>query len=80
MVRDVLGKQEHIMLYLKNLSGVERTVRIVAGGGAAALAYTLVGGTAGLALAGACAGLALSGIAGFCPMCVLAGRRPRAKP
>jgi hypothetical protein len=64
------------MLYVKNLPGWERAVRMLMGAGliAAALAYfgpTTVGWAMGLGGATAM----LSGLFGFCPACAMVGRR-----
>ena len=63
------------MFYVKNIPGWERAVRIAAGAGTAALAYTQVGGMAGMVIAASAAGIALTGLVGFCPMCAMVGRR-----
>jgi hypothetical protein len=62
------------MVYVKNIPGWERALRIVAG--AAALAVPLLmGGWPGWGLGLGGAGLALSGLFGFCPACAMVGRR-----
>lgn len=67
------------MLYIKNVPGWERALRIVAG--LAGLVFAAMNwGAAGSALAVAAglggAMLALTGLAGFCPMCAMVGRKP----
>lgn len=67
------------MVYMKNVPGWERALRVLAG--LAMIAYGLgglPGSGAGYLLAGAGAGAVLSGFFGFCPMCALAGRRLKA--
>jgi len=62
-------------LYVKNVPGWERAVRIlvalaVAAGGAAAVAAPW-----NWVLVAASIGLGLSGVFGFCPACAMVGRR-----
>ena len=66
------------MLYLKrNLPVAERLVRLALALAMAALAFFLLpAGMARWVGFAAAAGAALSGLAGFCPACALAGRRP----
>lgn len=64
------------MLYVRNISRWERWMRV--GGGAAMVACGLIGlagSPAGWLLAGAGVVAALSGVAGYCPMCAVAGRK-----
>ncbi|WP_337459817.1 YgaP family membrane protein [Variovorax sp. CF313] len=67
------------MVYVKNVPGWERALRIVMG--LAGLLFAAMSwGTAGFGLA-AIAGLtgatlALTGLFGFCPMCAMVGRKP----
>jgi hypothetical protein len=66
------------MLYVKNVPGWERALRIVVG--LAGLVFAAVSwGTAGFGLAVAVAlmgaMLALTGLFGFCPMCAMVGRK-----
>lgn len=65
----------HEMIYVKNLPLWERLLRIGVGTVAAAYATLSVGGVLGGAIAAGGIGAALTGIFGFCPACVLAGRR-----
>ena len=64
------------MLYVKNVPGWERTVRVVAG--LAMIACGLLG-LKGLAIGYLIASVGgvtlLTGFVGFCPMCAMAGRR-----
>ncbi len=63
------------MVYRKNLPMFERVARTL--GGAALIAYGLFGMKGlpfGYALAASGAALMLMGLAGYCPMCALAGR------
>lgn len=64
------------MLYVKNIPGWERAVRVVMGAGLIGLSLghfgpTMTGWAAGLM--GAMA--ALSGLFGFCPACAMVGRK-----
>jgi len=64
------------MLYVKNVPGWERVLRLVLGAGAlvfTAMSWRSSSLAAGLALAGAM--VAVTGLVGFCPMCALVGRR-----
>jgi hypothetical protein len=63
------------MLYVKNLPGWERLLRLGAGLALAIFAVMAIGGVAGWLGGMAGAGLALTGLVGFCPACALAGRR-----
>ena len=66
------------MLYLKrNLPAAERGLRLLVAALLAALAWWLLppGWPRMLGLAAA-AGAALTAVAGYCPACALAGRRP----
>lgn len=65
------------MLYVKNVPGWERVLRVLAGAGGATLALWAVPGTAGWLLAAGAAGLVASGLLGFCPACAMVGRRLR---
>jgi hypothetical protein len=62
-------------LYVKNVPGWERAIRIAIA--AAVIAYAVVMLTGGwrLAVAGGAAGFALTGVLGFCPACAMVGRR-----
>lgn len=65
------------MLYVKNVPGWERALRVLAG--MASLAYAAINwGVSGLAVAMGVMGavLAMSGLMGYCPLCAMAGRRP----
>lgn len=68
------------MLYVKNVPGWERVLRVLVGAGGAAAALWAVPGGAGVLLAVGAAGFVLSGLLGFCPACAMVGRRlpPRA--
>ena len=64
------------MFYRKNLPGWERAIRV--GGGAAMIAYGLLGIQGmpiGYLVAGAGAVTILTGFFGFCPMCAMVGRK-----
>jgi len=64
------------MLYVKNVPGWERAVRVVAG--LAMIACGLLGLSGlviGYAIAGVGVSTLLTGFIGFCPMCAMAGRR-----
>ncbi len=64
------------MIYVKNVPGWERVVRIVMGMVALGAAYALWGvSTAGVVLAVAGAMFAMTGLMGFCPMCAMVGRK-----
>lgn len=63
------------MLYVKNVPGWERVVRVLAGAGGAAAALWLMPGGSGWLLAAGAAGFAMSGLFGFCPACAMVGRR-----
>ena len=63
------------MVYVKNVPGWERVLRVIAGAGALVAAPLLLGGWPGWALGASGAGLALSGLVGFCPACAMIGRR-----
>ncbi|MBK9394981.1 MAG: DUF2892 domain-containing protein [Uliginosibacterium sp.] len=67
------------MFYTKNVPAWERLVRIAAG--VAGLVFaTMSWGVSGIAVTAGLTGavLALTGLAGFCPMCALAGRKLKA--
>ncbi|MDA8364475.1 MAG: DUF2892 domain-containing protein [Gammaproteobacteria bacterium] len=71
------------MIYVKNLPAWERLMRLAAGVAVGVAGLRVGGGfykEAGLFLLGG--GLALTAVLGFCPACVLAGRRlkRRAEP
>lgn len=65
------------MFYVKNVPTWERIMRLIAGMGFLAFAYTNWGSSSvgvGAGIAGAM--LAMTGLMGYCPMCAMAGRRP----
>lgn len=65
------------MLYLKNVPGWERFVRILAGVILAAAGVVMFKLTLwGYVLAASGMGFALTGFVGFCPMCAMIGRKP----
>lgn len=68
-------KKGVVMLYVKNVPGWERVLRVGLGAVVALLALRLLGGVGGALLAASAAGIALSGLLGFCPMCAMVGRR-----
>jgi hypothetical protein len=68
-------KKGVVMLYVKNVPGWERVLRVVLGAVVALLALRLLGGVGGALLAASAVGIALSGLFGFCPMCAMVGRR-----
>jgi hypothetical protein len=75
-LRQALLTQEAIMWYRKNVGGVERWGRVLAG--ALMALCGLVGLQAsmlGILLVGAGAFTALTGMVGFCPACAAAGRK-----
>ena len=64
------------MIYAKNVPGVERIIRVLAG--LALVAAGLIGMKGmplGYLLTASGAVAVLTGFVGFCPMCALAGRR-----
>jgi hypothetical protein len=65
------------MLYVKNVPGWERALRIVMGLAGLAVA-AMNWGSAPLAVGAGLMGamLALTGLFGFCPMCAMVGRKP----
>jgi hypothetical protein len=65
--------KEKTMLYVKNVPGWERVLRVAVG--AAAVSVTTLGGWAGWLAGASAAGLVMSGLFGFCPACALVGRR-----
>ncbi|SEI95764.1 Protein of unknown function [Variovorax sp. OK605] len=67
------------MLYVKNVPGWERALRIamgLAGLVFAAMNWGAAGSTLAVAAGLAGAMLALTGLVGFCPMCAMVGRKP----
>lgn len=64
------------MLYTKNVPGLERALRILAGLMALGMAYWNWG-TSNLGVAAGVMGamLAMTGLIGFCPMCAMVGRK-----
>lgn len=65
------------MVYVKNLPGWERALRIVGGAAGATGAVIALPGMLGWIAAASAAGLAISGLVGFCPACALVGRKLR---
>lgn len=63
------------MLYIKNLPGWERVLRVAAGVVLAILTLLGVGGTWTRVIMSVAVVLLLTGLIGFCPACALAGRR-----
>lgn len=65
------------MLYVKNVPGWERALRIVMGLAGLAVA-AMNWGSAPLAVGAGLMGamLGLTGLFGFCPMCAMVGRKP----
>ena len=64
------------MLYVKNVPGWERVVRMLMGAGLIAASVTYFGSTAtGWAVGAAGAMAAMSGLIGFCPACAMVGRK-----
>jgi hypothetical protein len=64
------------MFYVKNIPGWERALRVLMG--LAGLAFAVQNwGVSGAAVAMGLMGavLAMTGLAGYCPMCALAGRK-----
>ena len=64
------------MIYIKNVPGWERALRVFAGLAMMAGAYFAIKGSfMGYALAASGVLAILTGFLGFCPMCALAGRK-----
>jgi hypothetical protein len=64
------------MFYRKNLSGWERTARVVGGGAMFACGLLgLAGMPIGYLFASAGIMTGMTGFVGFCPMCAMVGRR-----
>jgi hypothetical protein len=64
------------MLYVKNLPGWERGLRLLMGVALAAASIAYFGPTAtGWAVGAAGAMAALTGLVGFCPACAMIGRK-----
>ncbi len=63
------------MLYVKNLPGAERILRLGLGAGLAVYSLLAMGGALEWVLLAGGVGIALTGVVGFCPACALAGRR-----
>jgi hypothetical protein len=63
------------MFYVKNLSGLERFLRVLAGVIATALAVLYLDGLAMYGVAISAAIAVVSGLFGFCPACAMVGRR-----
>jgi hypothetical protein len=64
------------MLYVKNIPGWERAVRVLMGAGLIAASVAYFGSTTtgwAVGIAGAMA--AMSGLLGFCPACAMVGRK-----
>jgi hypothetical protein len=68
------------MIYVKNVPGWERVIRIVVGVAVACVGLVAIKGVAGILLAATAAGLLVSGLIGFCPACSMFGRRIAKKP
>ncbi len=62
-------------LYIKNVPGWERVLRLVAAAFAVAVALFVLQSPWSWLGAVAGASLALTGLVGFCPMCAMVGRR-----
>lgn len=64
------------MLYVKNVPGPERVVRVIMGVGLLVLSLVWFGSTATGWVAGLIGAMAvMSGLLGFCPACAMVGRR-----
>ena len=77
-MRDVLETllKEILMFYTKNVTNMERAIRVILG--VLALIFAAMNfGSSALAVGAGIVGavLALTGLFGFCPMCALAGRK-----
>ncbi|MFZ6843270.1 YgaP family membrane protein [Undibacterium sp. RuTC16W] len=68
-------EKDDMMLYVKNVPGWERVLRILAGVIAIAASIYFFDGKLALMLALSAAGMVMSGLFGFCPMCAMVGRR-----
>jgi len=65
------------MSYRRNVGVAERWVRVLGGALVAACSLSQVGLTPlGIALAAGGVLAAITGLAGYCPACAMAGRRP----
>lgn len=62
-------------LYIKNVPGWERTLRILAAIGMIAFALAMLQAPWSWLTAAGGAAFALTGLFGFCPMCAMVGRR-----
>jgi len=68
------------MLYIKNIPGWERLVRIIMAAGM--LGYAILNrdnSTLALGVGAAGVMIAMTGFVGFCPMCAMVGRRLHGK-
>ncbi|MFZ6647468.1 YgaP family membrane protein [Undibacterium sp. TJN25] len=63
------------MFYIKNLPNWERVVRLIVSFAVITWALLSLNGVVAWIVAASAAGITLSGIFGFCPMCVMVGRR-----
>lgn len=63
------------MLYRKNVPGVERAIRVIAGLAMAAGGVALLGHTGSILLIVGGAVAVATGFFGFCPACAMVGRR-----
>ncbi|MES2933989.1 MAG: DUF2892 domain-containing protein [Pseudomonadota bacterium] len=63
------------MLYVKNVPGFERVLRVAAGIAAAVLAMLFLAAPLSWMAAASAIGISLTGLFGFCPACAMVGRR-----
>lgn len=62
-------------LFVKNVPGWERVLRIAVALAAALLSLAKLPAPLGWLMAGSAAGFGMTGLIGFCPACALVGRR-----
>ncbi|WP_284616488.1 YgaP family membrane protein [Aquabacterium humicola] len=63
------------MLYVKNVPGWERVLRVVGGGCGAVAALLLLPAPTSWLVAAGVGGLVVSGLLGWCPACAMVGRK-----